>query len=1113
MRLALAWLLSLLAVALAALPGTGKSQHSSLTPQHVAATHSSVSKSNHSAAKLKQLSSRTRRTPNEPEEGTDYSSLGTEGCVNPNYDEHIVRSYPDSHKGTASIPGCAAMCAATKGCSAFQRGNDPAAPKAPQQCILRSEPYCDTNTSWTYWEIERHESEQVSGFCATGVANRVGTICCAASCGRCGGEDCESLPGGSDNCCSVAIKSNQKICGARDDEPCLIPQKSWFAPDLDGSEQQATAEAQANADYEKEQEIKMELQEGQSAHDVLPPEGHNGMSEHEAHDAAWHVFVFPICTILFGLTVAFVLHRWAPSVPYTPMLLVVGFLAAIIGAHLPGGAIGPPHLLGSIEAWEQMNGHLILYVFIPPLIFGEAMGLDYHVLKRCLGQCLLLAVPAVALNTLLTALVAYYVLPYEWPAFALALAFGAVCSATDPVAVVALLKTLGVSPALTMLIGGESLLNDGTAMVMFSICLGIALPEEGVETNYFDLVMRMVFGSLLLGLVSGFMLLAALRVFSNKLERHNAPLQIALTLVAAYANFYVCEAVLHGSGVLSLVVMGAVCAFGIWPLIVNPEQMKGMWHTLEWILNTLLFQLVGLIIGYKFFVSDKKITDSGGATLCWAIVTYLFLLAIRLFTIVLLLPILKRTGYGMSWQGALVAWWGGLRGALGLALALVMEAQLEAFGFPYIGHIIVIHVSVVAVLTLLVNAPTTAPLLRMLGMVQTPNEKRHALSDLHIRMEDFVYGQYQSMIREAARRKGLEMSDNEAGLMPSDNTWRLWILMHVSSLKRAVDNRRKQAAFEMSDHQTVEELAAAHKAAEKLQSIARGRKVRATCYEQQVALRLIQNFHRNQQARKLEHKRAMESSKAKPAIIRPESESLGATPSTPSKAGHLKKEPSLVRGKTQRDMVQAQADARMKQYHAEVTPRGRISRGWTKLQKSAGLDKAAAMVLDSSESVDHHRRRHELRMIFFRMVKRNYGEMTKREQLHEEQIALCLMHCVNYGTDEPDEPLREWMAMLRELKQPVWRLKAAEWNLGLDMDSCAPFKKLARLSLKPLIGKNHTQFAALMLICYMAAHGAAMKELYKTFGDEGGHYELECEQVTPPASPRPVMQRACRPSF
>ena len=126
------------------------------------------------------------------------------------------------------------------------------------------------------------------------------------------------------------------------------------------------------------------------------------------------------------------------------------------------------------------------------------------------------------------------------------------------------------------------------------------------------------------------MLLAALRVFSNKLERHNAPLQIALTLVAAYANFYVCEAVLHGSGVLSLVVMGAVCAFGIWPLIVNPEQMKGMWHTLEWILNTLLFQLVGLIIGYKFFVADKKITDSGGATFGWAIVTYLFLLVIRL---------------------------------------------------------------------------------------------------------------------------------------------------------------------------------------------------------------------------------------------------------------------------------------------------------------------------------------------------------------------------------------------------------------------------------------------------------------------------------------------------
>ena len=178
---------------------------------------------------------------------------------------------------------------------------------------------------------------------------------------------------------------------------------------------------------------------------------------------AFAVFVFPICAVVLGLAFSWLLNRYAPAVPYTPVLLVVGFTVACL--HAPK-LFSHTHLAPSLEAWQHLSGHLILYVFIPPLIFGDAMQLDFHILKRCAGQCLLLAVPAVMFSTALTAAVAHYVLPYHW-SWTLAIAFGAVLSATDPVAVVSLLKSLGASPALTMLIGGESLLNDGTAMVIF----------------------------------------------------------------------------------------------------------------------------------------------------------------------------------------------------------------------------------------------------------------------------------------------------------------------------------------------------------------------------------------------------------------------------------------------------------------------------------------------------------------------------------------------------------------------------------------------------------------------------------------------------------------------
>lgn len=151
------------------------------------------------------------------------------------------------------------------------------------------------------------------------------------------------------------------------------------------------------------------------------------------------------------------------GLPYTVLLLVFGVALGALATGVDLGAIGH-----SIGVWGSLDPHLTLFVFLPALIFGSAFSVDYHTFSREIPQMLVLAVPGVVLSSLLTAALAVFVFPYHW-GWADGLAFGAMMSATDPVAVVALLRELGASKRLSLLIEGESLFNDGTAMVIFIV--------------------------------------------------------------------------------------------------------------------------------------------------------------------------------------------------------------------------------------------------------------------------------------------------------------------------------------------------------------------------------------------------------------------------------------------------------------------------------------------------------------------------------------------------------------------------------------------------------------------------------------------------------------------
>ena len=209
-----------------------------------------------------------------------------------------------------------------------------------------------------------------------------------------------------------------------------------------------------------------------------------------------------------------------------------------------------------------------------------------------------------------------------------------------------------------------------------------------------------------------------LGAFSSNLDHNNGVSQTVLTVFGAYACFYVAEGMIGASGVMAVVCMGGVLAATFWPVLADPDLLRGTWHTLEWAYNTVLFQLTGLVIGSKFIEAadaESECLECNGwdnstgircifrreqgyskdnlskaqcsalnlsisEDLGWAVLLYVFAIIIRSAVVLVFFPLLQRLGYGLSIQGACVAAWGGLRGAVGLALALVMQSNMAELG-------------------------------------------------------------------------------------------------------------------------------------------------------------------------------------------------------------------------------------------------------------------------------------------------------------------------------------------------------------------------------------------------------------------------------------------------
>jgi len=258
-----------------------------------------------------------------------------------------------------------------------------------------------------------------------------------------------------------------------------------------------------------------------------------------------------------------------------------------------------------------------------------------------------------------------------------------------------------------LLIEGESLFNDGTAMVLFIVFADAMAGEvrTGAETVAF--FAQLSFGGIAVGATAGWLTVKALQSLHFDIVA-----QIATTVFAAYGTFVLAEATpVHVSGVLAVVALGLSMSSGGRTAVHAHETLHEFWEMVEYLANTIVFVLSGAVIMERGFNSDF-IT---AVDWLYLLLLYVVLNVVRLFTLMLLWPILKNLGYGITWQEILVVAWSGLRGAVGLVLALlVAEGDRQQ---PENGARFLFYMAGIAVLTLVVNGTTTGTLLKYMGLV------------------------------------------------------------------------------------------------------------------------------------------------------------------------------------------------------------------------------------------------------------------------------------------------------------------------------------------------------------------------------------------------------------
>lgn len=425
-----------------------------------------------------------------------------------------------------------------------------------------------------------------------------------------------------------------------------------------------------------------------------------------------------ILIVMVLLTIAVIaeaLCRRIP-IPYTVFLVVIGIVLAELSPRF--------EVLHPVSEFK-LTPELVFFLFLPALVFESALSLDPRQLLKDIAPIISLAVPALLLTTAFIGLGMWWLLDLH---LSIALLFGALIAATDPVAVVSLFKELGVPKRLMTLVEGESLFNDATAIVVFNIILGIAMvggfSASEIPGSVLEFL-KVFIGGALIGVLIGF---ASAELMYRLCGSGNSAL--IMTLVSAYVSFVIAEHSLHLSGVMA--VLFAAITTGLHSVTRLDDETEHLiresWEIIASIANALLFLLIGLSLDLHMLANSI-----GG--ICIAV---LLVLAGRALSIFSMVPLTTRLFSipKISMPERCIMWWGGLKG--GLAIAIVMAIPTE---LPERDLLVSLTLGVV-LFTLLVNASTIRPVLGYLGLDRMSDtdllDLKHGLEDVKGHAEQLI---------------------------------------------------------------------------------------------------------------------------------------------------------------------------------------------------------------------------------------------------------------------------------------------------------------------------------------------------------------------------------------
>ncbi len=380
----------------------------------------------------------------------------------------------------------------------------------------------------------------------------------------------------------------------------------------------------------------------------------------------------------------------AVNIPY-PIVLVVGGLVLGFVPGLPDAELEP---------------ELVLVIFLPPLLYSAAFFANLHDLRQSLRPIALNAVGLV-LVTMCAVAVAVKALVPDMP-WAAAFTLGAIVAPTDPVAATSIMRRMAVPRRLVSVVEGESLVNDGTALVAYRTAIVAVGGTFSIWEAGLEFVLSAA-GGVAIGVAVGWVIVEIRRRIDD------IPVEITIALLSGYAAYLPAEAV-HASGVLAAVTVGIIVGWKAPEISTASMRLQGyaVWEILIFLLNALLFVLIGLQLP---LILDGLSGQPAGELLWWCVAISLVVIVTRLLwgqTVVFVIRALDRRAVQRerrsTWQARMVIGWSGMRGSVSLAAALALEPD-----FPQRDLILLLTFAVI-LSTLVLQGLTLPAVIRVLGV-------------------------------------------------------------------------------------------------------------------------------------------------------------------------------------------------------------------------------------------------------------------------------------------------------------------------------------------------------------------------------------------------------------